>query len=72
MENKDKPAFACVDSTHLQEGLTKLEYFTAMAMQGILSNPKYSLQNNQATNHLIAGQSICLAVIHLEKLEEKS
>lgn len=41
MENKNKPAFASVSETsHCQEGLTKLEYFTAMAMQGILANPQ--------------------------------
>ena len=37
--NPDDFAFACVDgNSHLQEGLTKREYFAAMAMQGILSS----------------------------------
>lgn len=44
MENKNQPAFAAVcDNTnpYLQEGLTKREYFAAMAMQGLLSNPEW-------------------------------
>tara|TARA_R110000868_G_scaffold30521_1_gene112788 strand:+ start:897 stop:1127 length:231 start_codon:yes stop_codon:yes gene_type:complete len=41
-ENKDLPAFACVaydnnGSGYQQDGLTKREYFAAMAMQGILT-----------------------------------
>lgn len=44
--NKTEPnqsAFACVDGTsHLQEGLTKREYFASMAMQGILSKESHA------------------------------
>ncbi len=36
-KNIDKGAFACIDTDYLQTGLTKLEYFTAKAMQGYLS-----------------------------------
>jgi len=45
MENKNTggPAFAAVAGTpqdgYLQEGITKLDYFAAKAMQAILSNP---------------------------------
>ena len=35
MENKDLGAFASVDSDYLQHGLTKREYFAAMALQGL-------------------------------------
>lgn len=44
MENGKKPAFACVDSQkqYLQEGLTKREYFAAMAMQGFIATGKGS------------------------------
>lgn len=36
MEDKDKGAFACVNSeSYLQKGLTKREYFAALAMQGL-------------------------------------
>lgn len=34
------PAFACSDEKYLQPGLTKREYFAAMAMQGLLSNAR--------------------------------
>lgn len=40
MEQKTKPndyAFATSTDGHIQEGMSKLEYFSAMAMQGILS-----------------------------------
>ena len=34
----NQAAFACVDgNSHLQEGLTKREYFASMAMQGLLT-----------------------------------
>ena len=52
MDNGEKGAFACVDSQkqYLQEGLTKREYFAAMAMQGytgqldIESTAKWSVE----------------------------
>ena len=42
IKNKDLPAFSCVGYDALgggyqQDGLSKLEYFTAKAMQGMLS-----------------------------------
>ena len=44
--NKTRPddfAFACVDgNSHLQEGLTKREYFAALAIQGIYANQNYN------------------------------
>lgn len=33
----NQPAFACASDTGHQEGLTKREYFAAMAMQGLLT-----------------------------------
>lgn len=44
MENGKQGAFACVDSQkqYLQEGLTKREYFAAMAMQGYIATGKGS------------------------------
>lgn len=40
MENKDLPAFPASQSEHnaSEIGLTKREYFAAMAMQGLLAN----------------------------------
>lgn len=42
MSNKTNPqegAFACASHGQHQSGLTKREYFAAMVMQGLLSNP---------------------------------
>jgi hypothetical protein len=39
MENGEKCAFGFEGLTSLAEGLTKREYFAAMALQGICSNP---------------------------------
>lgn len=38
MKNKDKAAFPCATSIGYNSGLTKREYFAAMAMQGIVGN----------------------------------
>jgi hypothetical protein len=38
MENGEKCAFGFEGKTSLREGLTKREYFAAMALQGICSN----------------------------------
>ena len=46
MENGKLPAFAAVTEDHIQEGLTKREYFAAMAMQGLIANaPTGQLHN---------------------------
>jgi len=38
-KNEDRAAFACVNNeSYIQTGLTKLEYFTAMVMQGLLAS----------------------------------
>jgi hypothetical protein len=37
MENVKQSAFACANEYHLQQGLTKREYFAAMAMIGLYS-----------------------------------
>ena len=40
MKNGEQPAFACIYENNHKVGLTKREYFAAMAMQGLLSNPR--------------------------------
>lgn len=40
LENKDLPAFACASENYQQDGLTKREYFIAMAMQGLCVGKK--------------------------------
>ena len=46
VENKDLPAFASVamsgNNGYQQDGLTKREYFVALAMQALASNPDWA------------------------------
>ena len=46
VENKNLPAFASVamsgNDGYQQDGLTKREYFTALAMQALASNPDWA------------------------------
>jgi len=46
VENKDLPAFASVamsgNDGYQQDGLTKREYFAALAMQALASNPDWA------------------------------
>ena len=46
MKNSEESAFPFVDETgkaqSIAAGLTKREYFAAMAMQGVLANPNYN------------------------------
>lgn len=53
MDNKDKQAFAAIatdgNEIYRQSGLTKREYFAAMAMQGLLTD---YFNNGQYGNHV--------------------
>ncbi len=66
MENKDLPAFASVamygGDGYMQNGLTKREYFAAMAMQALIANPniKRPEQNANLKNDLKAFASIAV------------
>lgn len=40
MENSEYPAFPIYENNGLPTGLTKLEYASIMAMQGLLANEK--------------------------------
>ena len=44
MENKDKPAFPISRTMSIDEGLSKREYFAAIAMQGILAGRNESIE----------------------------
>ena len=78
MENGKQPAFAAVcDNTnpYLQEGLTKREYFSAMIMQGLMSNvecEKYNLGTGERTDSAKNKAKFCvlLADALLKALEE--
>lgn len=64
-KNKYRGAFACIDSDYLQMGLTKLEYFTAMAMQGYLSS-------SFTEKEYVAENSVELAKKVLKNLENET
>lgn len=65
MENGNQPAFAQIKTSHesgitnnerwhyghvfSDGGLTKREYFTGLAMQGLLSNPEITLPKSSAS-----------------------
>ena len=70
-ENKDKGAFACVDSEgqYLQPGLTKLEYFTAMAMQGIMQLDGWG--DGRFSTKYISEKSVKIAKETLNQLEKE-
>jgi hypothetical protein len=65
-KNKDRGVFACVDSTYLQTGLSKREYFAGLAMQAFISNHK----NGINFKHL-SEASIQASDALLEQLEKK-
>lgn len=62
MDNGQQSAFACVsETTHLQEGLTKREYFAGLAMQGLLTRvPKRE------------GGQVDLGIIECQRIAEES
>ena len=70
MENRDKATFPaiCPEEFKEAEGLTKLEYFTAKAMQGLLShfNPRGMSINGRKMN--IDKASVYIAKATLQAL----
>lgn len=65
-KNKDRGAFACIDTEYLQEGLTKREYFASKALQGMcagIAKPENPI--------VIAKDAVDLADALLEALEKK-
>lgn len=43
---QDEPAFPCTNM-HDNKGITKLEYFSAMALQGCLANSQYRVADHK-------------------------
>ena len=60
--NAELPAFACVSNDYQQDGLTKREYFAAMAMQALIANPniKRPEQNANLKNDLKVFASVAV------------
>lgn len=68
MENGKQPAFASTDGkTFANDGLTKREYFAALAMQGLMACPDIS-----GSREIIAEESVKQADALLKALESKS
>lgn len=71
VKNQDLPAFASVaisgNDGYQQDGLTKREYFAAMAMQGIVSNQEF-LKNLNAEPDLVVTGILEIADKLLERL----
>jgi len=72
MKNGKQGAFACMADSGYKQGLTKREYFAAMAMQGLLACPNLSEEKGEITNKIIASESVYLADRLLKALETKS
>lgn len=66
MKNSEQPAFAAGAESWNQLGLTKREYFAAMAMQGLCANPLYKETNYET----IARESVSSADELLKQLEQ--
>lgn len=78
MNNADKPAYPTNARMHSDAvGLTKKEYFAALAMQGLLANPQYmmSLEDSYRRkaihdmNGMLARESVDMADELLNQLE---
>ena len=67
MENEKKGAFACAADSVYQQGLTKREYFAAMAMQGLCACPDLAVSRVE-----LAEESVKQADALLKALETKS
>lgn len=65
MENGKQGAFASMNEFERQEGLTKREYFAALAMQGLLANQNGGKQKGGGMTFSPVGISE-LAVLHAD------
>lgn len=65
-DNSEQGAFACAAENGHQLGLTKREYFAAMAMQGMLANPSI-----EGSKENFALDAVECADALLSALEEK-
>lgn len=72
MENKNKPAFTILDpnGSYYETGLTKREYFAAMAMQGILSNRELHLALLKDVMHDGTTSENCISVFAVKQADE--
>jgi len=69
MENVKQSAFACANEYHLQQGLTKREYFAGMAMIGLYSMKDAICWTDEDIAKMSVKQSDAL-LAELEKTEK--
>lgn len=72
MENEKQGAFACASDSGYQQGLTKREYFAAMAMQGILASNVEGLSNGRIDISGLIPMCVMASDALLKALETKS
>lgn len=66
----DKMAASFIDSAKPLIGLTKREYFAAMAMQGLCANPKYFDGSQEGCMDILPDDAVRLADTLLSELEK--
>lgn len=69
--NGDEPAFACIDNmAYLQQGLSKREYFAAMALQGLcVGKVHHDIMKGQCVD--IAQEANMIADALIEELNKQ-
>jgi hypothetical protein len=70
MENVKQSAFACANEYHLQQGLTKHEYFAGLAMIGLYSMKDAICWTDEDIAKMAVKQSDAL-LAELEKTEKQ-
>ena len=70
MENSKQSAFACASEYSVQKGLTKREYFAAMAMQGVLSNSAILDYLKDSNTLYLSERAVKIADEILDQLEK--
>jgi hypothetical protein len=71
MENGKQGAFASMNEFERQEGLTKREYFAAMAMQGFIACQEDGFRAHPETIAMIAVQCADALLAELEQTEKQ-
>lgn len=68
MKNSEQGAFSCAGNDGYQQGLTKLEYFAGLAMQGLLANGMTSNEGVQPPYSMGTEKLITLAIQSADEL----
>lgn len=68
MTNKNDPVYPIGNDPIASEGLSKREYFAALAMQGFLSNP--GIDKTEYNEKNVAKAAVAMADYIIQKLNE--